>query len=121
MYVSHRSILSGRIRLIEGKDDGFVELEGSPDMVLEVVSDSSEHKDLVVLHQQYWEAHVKEYWVVNARREALDFTIYRRGPKNFVAVRWQNGWLKSGVFGRSFRLARQNDALGNPQFRLEMR
>jgi Uma2 family endonuclease len=120
-YVLHRSVLSGQIRLIEGRDHGFVELQGSADMVLEVVSDSSEQKDLVILHQQYWEARVREYWVVDARREILVFTIYRRGPKRFVAVRNRDGWLKSAVFGKSFRLLRQQDALGNPQFRLDVR
>jgi Uma2 family endonuclease len=120
-YVLHRSILSGRIRLIEGKGDGFVELQGSADMVLEVVSDSSEEKDLEILHQQYWEAQVREYWVVDARREPLVFMIHRRGPRGFVAVRKHDGWLKSAVFGKSFRLLRQQDALGNPLFRLEVR
>jgi hypothetical protein len=29
------------VKLIEGKEDGYVEHEGTPEMVLEVVSDSS--------------------------------------------------------------------------------
>jgi Uma2 family endonuclease len=120
-YVLHRSIMSGRIRLIAGKEDGFVELDGSADMVLEVVSDSSEEKDLVTLFRQYWEANVREYWIVDARRDMLDFAIYRRGTRGYVAVRKQSGWLKSAVFGKSFRLARQHDTLGNPQFRLSVR
>jgi Uma2 family endonuclease len=117
----HSSILSGRVRLIEGKEHGFVELEGSADMVLEVLSDSSEDKDLLILHRQYWEAQVREYWVVDARRDPLLFIIHRRGPKGFIAVRKQNGWSKSAVFGKSFRLVRQHDALGNPQFHLHVK
>jgi hypothetical protein len=42
--------------LIEGKEEGHVELEGSLDMVLEVVSASSVHKDTVVLRRAYWQA-----------------------------------------------------------------
>jgi hypothetical protein len=44
------------VRLIVGKDGGFVELQGSPDMVLEVLSASSEEKDTVLLKAAYWEA-----------------------------------------------------------------
>jgi len=29
------------------------------------------------------------------------------------------GWLKSAVFGKSFRLHRANDEQGNPEFTLE--
>ena len=37
-FVSRRSLESGRVRLVEGEKEGYLELEGSPDMVLEVVS-----------------------------------------------------------------------------------
>jgi Uma2 family endonuclease len=53
MYVSFESIMEGRVRIIEGKDEGYVELEGSPDMVLEVVSRSSVKKDTEILRKAY--------------------------------------------------------------------
>src|SRR6478672_11889595 len=40
LFLSHQARASDRIRLIEGKDGGFVELQGSPDMVLEILSQS---------------------------------------------------------------------------------
>src|SRR5205823_5435101 len=58
--------LQDRVRLIEGRDEGYVELEGSPDMVLEVISRSSVRKDREVLRKSYWEAGVREYWLVDA-------------------------------------------------------
>jgi hypothetical protein len=32
-FASHRSLTSGRIRLVEGDREGYLELEGTPDMV----------------------------------------------------------------------------------------
>jgi Uma2 family endonuclease len=49
------------VRLIEGKRGGYTEIQGSPDMVLEVVSDSNVHKDYELLRRAYWEAGIREY------------------------------------------------------------
>src|ERR1700731_3309073 len=37
-FVASRSLESRRIRLVEGEKEGYLEFEGSPDMVLEIVS-----------------------------------------------------------------------------------
>jgi Uma2 family endonuclease len=115
------SSLRDRVRLIEGKDGGYVELEGSPDMVLEVVSRSSVRKDTVQLKKAYWEAGVREYWLVDAREDPLRFDILRHTPRGYVATRKQGGWVKSGVFGKAFRLVRREGALGHPEYTLEVR
>lgn len=49
IFVSNEGFRDGRVRIVEGRTEGHVELEGSPDMVLEVVSRSSVEKDTVVL------------------------------------------------------------------------
>ena len=120
-FISNAALDSNRVRLIEGKEHGYVEVEGSPDMVLEVVSDSSTRKDLVVLRQAYGEAGVREYWLVDARREPLTFDILRRTAKGYAATRKQDGWLKSVVFGKSFRLTQRTNARKHPEFTLEVR
>jgi hypothetical protein len=51
----------------------------------------------------------------------LDLTIHRHAPKGYVAARKKDGWLKSQVFGKSFRLTRQEDEFGNPEYTLEAR
>jgi hypothetical protein len=43
-FLSHETLRSDRVRLIEGSRGGCTEVQGSPDMVLEVVSDSSVEK-----------------------------------------------------------------------------
>src|SRR5439155_21384 len=105
----------------EGKDGGFVELQGSPDMVLEILSKSSEQKDKVILKQAYHEAGVREYWLVDARKEPIAFDVFRRTSKGFVRTAKQDGWLKSTVFGRSFRLSVRAGLQGHPDYSLEVK
>ena len=38
-----------RVRLVEGATQGYVELEGTPDMVLEIISPTSVRKDTEML------------------------------------------------------------------------
>jgi Uma2 family endonuclease len=120
-FVSHEALASGRIRQVEGKEGGIVELEGTPDMVLEVVSDGSEKKDNQSLREAYWEAGIPEYWLVDARGEEIEFDILKRGPKGYTAAKRQAGWVKSAVFGKSFRLTRTTSAAGQPEFTLEVK
>ncbi len=121
-FASTATLLAKRLRPIPGKKGGIVGLEGSPDMVLEIVSPGSVRKDTVVLKQAYWEAGAREYWLVDARNEPLTFDIFRRTAKGYSATRKQDGWLKSAVFGKSFRLTQEVDAtLGDALFNLEVR
>jgi Uma2 family endonuclease len=120
-FVNLESLQLGRVRLVPGVKEGFVELDGTPDMILEVLSASSEQKYTVTLRRLYWEAGIQEYWLVDARGDRLDFTILRHGPRGYVAVRKQAGWIKSEVFGKSFRLVRGTDDLGHPVYTLEVR
>jgi Uma2 family endonuclease len=112
--------LEDRVRLLEGKEEGFVELEGSPDMVLEVVSRGSVHKDTRVLRRDYWAAGVREYWLVDARPEPLVFDILRHTPKGYRATPKKDGWIKSAVFGKSFRLTCRLNAFERPRYILEV-
>ncbi len=120
-FVSNATLAEGLVRFVEGMREGILELEGSPDMLLEVVSQSSVRKDMIDLRRAYWEAGVREYWVVDARREIPLFDIFRHTARGFTATRKQDGWLKSQVFGKSFRLVRTVNALGHPDFTLEVR
>ena len=120
-YFLKETLDAGRIRLVEGKQGGFVEIEGPPDMVLEIVSDSSVMKDLITLRELYWTAGIPEYWLVDARGDDIVFEIYRHTAKNYVAGRKNDGWIRSHVFAKSFRLVREQDESGHPQFTLEVK
>ncbi|HKB04458.1 MAG TPA: Uma2 family endonuclease [Gemmataceae bacterium] len=121
-FFTFEALTADRIRPVSGARNGVVEFEGTPDMVLEVVSDSSEEKDLVDLPTLYWKGGIAEYWVVDARGEYVRFEILKRGPKAYNSTRKQTGgWVRSDVFGRSFRLVRGQDPVGKPVFTLEVK
>jgi Uma2 family endonuclease len=121
LFLSHVALEEGRARLVKGAEEGYVELEGAPDMVLEVVSRGSEHKDKVFLREAYWEAGIREYWLVDARRQPLSFEILRYAAKGYVASRKQQGWIRSAVFGKAFQLRQTTDVLGHPEYNLALR
>jgi Uma2 family endonuclease len=121
IFVSKESRSSGRVRWVEGVEEGMLEIEGSPDMVLEVISRSSVQKDTVVLRKAYWEAGVREYWLVNAREDPISLDIFRYGPKGYVNARKREGWVKSDVFKKSFRLSQDKDDQDDPEYTLSVR
>jgi Uma2 family endonuclease len=122
IFVSQKSIDEKLVQLTGGRRSHHdTELTGTPDLVIEVVSESSEHKDTEWLMANYWNAGVSEYWVVDGREEPLLFTIYRRGPKGYTAVRKSEGWSRSPVLGRSFRFVPHEQKMGFTTYRLEVR
>ena len=120
-FVSYETVISDRARFVEEKNYGPVEVEGSPNMVLEIVSDSSVKKDTQVLKEKYAKAGVDEYWLVDARGSDLRFEIWRLQDESYVASPNDEGWLTSTVFGRAFKLEQGKDRLGHPRFQLHVR
>jgi Uma2 family endonuclease len=119
MFASHESLRSGGVRWEQGRDS--LEVIGTPDMVLEVVSTSSVQKDTVVLRELYAAAGIAEYWLVNPLRGQLSFDILRLSRGRYLATRKSAGWTKSSVFGKSFRLTTADSTDDLPQYRLLVR
>jgi Uma2 family endonuclease len=119
LYVSFDSLKTKRVQQVPSTTGGVIEFHGSPDMVLEVISASSEKKD-EDLKDMYYAAGITEYWVVDARSQGVKFDIYRRGAAAFEVRPAEGKSVTSVVFGRSFQLARSTDPLGNPTFTLEV-
>lgn len=121
IYVLSSSLDSGKARLVPSVDgEDFVEIEGTPDMVCEVLSPSSGRKDKVKLPDNYYRAGISEFWFVDALGDDLQFTIYRRGRESFEATPVQDGWIESHVFERRFRLERYRDKFGTWVYRLHV-
>ena len=120
-YCSFRSIEAGKVSLVEGVEEGHVEIEGTPDMVLEVVSARSVRKDTKILRNLYWRAGIPEYWLIDARKTPVQFDILRWNARGYAVTRRKQGWLKSKAFGRSFLLETKPDRLGHPQFFLRIK
>jgi len=119
LFVSHEARAAGRVTYVRGSEGGHVEIQGTPDMVLEVVSRRSVTKDTELLFEGYWKAGISEYWLVDARKSPPRFDIYRHTADGYVAVRRRDGWLKSAVFGKQFRLVESKDRFGDPAYSLE--
>ena len=120
VFASHAA-RQDRVHLLEGTKGGYDEMEGSPDMVLEVVSGSSVRKVTRQLRQDYWEVGIREYWLVDARKEPRSFDILLHTPKGYRNSPKSDGWIKSKVFGKSFRLTQQASEYGDPEYTLEVR
>jgi Uma2 family endonuclease len=119
-FCSFASLEDRRVSFVEGVEEGHVEIEGAPDIVLEVVSAYSVRKDTKILRQLYWRAGISEYWLVDARKTPVQFDILRWTERGYSATRRKQRWLKSKIFGRSFSLETKADRLGHPQFILRV-
>jgi Uma2 family endonuclease len=116
MFLSIESLRTGKARLRRGKRS--IEVIGTPDMALEVISPSSVDKDTVILMQLYWLAGIAEYWLIDGRHESPRLEIFRRGKSKYISVPVVGGWVKSALFGKSFRLVFRDAANDVPVFTL---
>lgn len=122
VYLSHNTVASGRAILVPKateEADRYIEIEGAPDLVVEIVSDSSVTKDTKRLPAAYFKAGVDELWLIDARRDPLVFKIHRRNKRSFVAVSPdEDGFQPSLVLGCQYRLDRQRDRHDWPLYEL---
>jgi Uma2 family endonuclease len=125
VFVSNRSFDSGRVRLIPkaSEEPGrFIELEGPPDLVVEVVSDASVTKDTKRLPAAYSKAGVKELWIIDARKTTLEFSIYHHGRTGLSLVPAdKNGFKQSSVLRCRYRLTRKFSPRGWAVYKLHER
>lgn len=120
-FASWQSLESGRVRLTPkgGRDGDYVEVVGTPDLVVEIVSDSSVHKDTTMLREAYRRAEVPEYWLIDARPAELRFEILRLTDDGHVASAPTTEPQTSTVLDRRCSLSRQRNRAG--RFRYELR
>lgn len=122
VFLSHDAIATSRARLVPkstGEPGRYIEVEGAPDLVVEIVSDSSVVKDTERLPAAYFDAGVREFWLVDARGEELLFRIHHRGEAGFEAVRPDDeDFQHSQVFDCRYRLDRRCEESGRWEYDL---
>jgi Uma2 family endonuclease len=123
LFVSWATSEAGRVTLSRRKErqEEFIEIVGTPDMVLEVLSDSSVRKDRVRLKEAYERAGIPEYWLVDARGEEIAFEILVLDGGAYRASAPPHQPQTSGVFGATFELRRARNRLGRFTYTLEIR
>ncbi len=124
VFLSEECLRAGRVRLIPrtgAQPDRYVEIEGAPDLVVEIVSDASVGKDTRRLPPAYFRAGITEYWLVDARGSEVLFTIHQRGSEGFEPVLVDDeGYQSSIVFAARFRLQRERRAVGGWRYELSI-
>ncbi len=122
VFLSHEALSDGRVRLVPksgGEPGRFVELEGPPDMIVEIVSDASAKKDTERLPKAYARAGVREFWLADARGRELFFRIHRLAADGYQPAEIdEDGYQHSAVFNVRFRLDGQRNPQGQWAFDL---
>ncbi|MBI4613698.1 MAG: Uma2 family endonuclease [Planctomycetes bacterium] len=125
LVVLDETFESGRARLVPRKSGGegrFIEIEGTADLVVEIVSDDSQTKDTVSLRDAYHRAGVREYWLIDVREGEIEFHLLVHGKARYRASRPDPaGFRRSPVLGREVRLVLSRKAAGLAHYRLEAR
>ena len=117
VVVLHETLAAGRVRMVPTappRPGRYIELEGAPDLVVEVISDSSVGKDRRRLPELYAQAGVPELWLVDARDTRLAFEIWTLGTTAYTQVlpdpdggtSSTSAWTASPILGCRFRLRR---------------
>jgi Uma2 family endonuclease len=113
VVVLWESLAAGRVREVpaaSGEPGNYVEFEGAPDLMVEVVSKSSVGKDRRRLPPLYARAGVPELWLVDARGPGdspVELAIHHLGPAGYaLAPADADGWCASRILGRRCRLRR---------------
>jgi Uma2 family endonuclease len=69
----------------KGRKDNKLWRHWLPELVIEVVSERSVDRDYIDKRQEYWDLGIKEYWIVDAKREQV--VILRRGKSDWIEKR----------------------------------
>lgn len=123
MFILYETLQTGSVQRIArtGTQGEFIEIQGTPDLVFEVVSKNSARKDYVELKQAYHRAGIPEYWLIDARKEQLEFVIFRWALTEYEPVKPSRGWAASRVYQRRFRLRREARPLNCWVYHLDSR
>jgi Uma2 family endonuclease len=121
LAVLWETFTKGRVRFVRrGKKE--IEIQGSPDWVMEIVSDSSVKKDTKQLRLCYHRAKIPEYWLIDARGDEIEFQILHWKKSGYAAAPvTPDGWQRSNMFHREFKLERQLNRRGAWTYTLTVR
>lgn len=120
VFVSFAAIQQGKVQFVRGRLGGYVELEGSPELVVEIISPSSLRKDTEVLREMYAAAGIAEYWLIDARTTSpsLQILTLKEGAYQPGSESAEN--QISQVLARQVALVQDTDPLGHPRYQFRI-
>ncbi len=120
-FVSWAAFDEGRVQLVRRAGDGsdYIEILGSPDLVVEIVSDSSVKKDTRLLREAYRLAGVREYWLIDAQASEIRFEILSKARDAFASSGDPLAPQISGVLGGRWSLKRARNRAGRFSYTLD--
>lgn len=120
VFVSFAAIQQGKVQLVRGQLGGYVELEGSPELVVEIISPSSVRKDTEVLRELYAKAGVAEYWLIDARSATPTLDVLQLTEQGYQSSLAAEQGQLSQVLSRHVALIQDVDPLGHPRYQFRM-
>ncbi len=111
VVVLFSSLDAGRVRQVPSARNmpgRFIELEGAPDLVVEILSDTSEDKDTKRLPPRYARAGVPDLWLLGARGDRISFELRTLENGEYRLARpdrWS--WVHSPLLGGRVRISRR--------------
>jgi Uma2 family endonuclease len=125
VLVTHRSLQAERVRFSRPSRTqplDYLELQGAPDLVVEILSPSSDVKDTADLPAAYFAAGVREYWLLDALQGDVRLQVFHRGKLEFLPTRRdRQGFQASRVLKRKVKFLCELDSGGFPQYELVLR
>ncbi len=124
MFCSFDALKTKRVQEREFVEDSgrYVELAGTPDLAVEIISRYSKRKDTELLRDRYFAAGITEYWLINARGDDIDFKLLTRGEDGFIETTPDpDGYRRSDVLGASFLITRQWNEISGFDYTLHQR
>lgn len=119
MLCTFEGLTTGRCRYVE-RDPGtgrHMSVQGSPDVIVEIVSNSSVRKDTRDLRERYFLAGVREYWIIDARGMAMTFHLLARGNEDWSeSLTDGDGFRRSAVLNRRVRIDRGASRIGTVKY-----
>jgi Uma2 family endonuclease len=94
----------------KGPDNRKLWRKWIPELVVEVVSERSTDRDYIDKREEYWTLGVKEYWIVDPRREQV--VVLRRGKSDWIDKRLGPQDVLTTKLLRGFEVACQAISVG---------
>ena len=86
----------------DGRMDNDKYINGAPDLIIEVLSPSTRRKDMFIKLHKYEEAGVREYWVVDPKKEKV--IVYIFGEESDVSLYGFDSEIPVGIYQGNCRI-----------------